>query len=82
MIRMNGRTDEKSEIWNHAGVGAKATVFSFNGNKIITTSGGGMLASDDKELIDHARFLSQMLWEMCRELNSCRSLSGQELTGG
>ena len=43
----------------HAGAGAKAAVFSFNGNKIITTSGGGMLASDDKALIDQARFLSQ-----------------------
>ena len=43
----------------HAGVGAKAAVFSFNGNKIITTSGGGMLVSDDKALIDQARFLSQ-----------------------
>jgi len=43
----------------HAGSGAKAAVFSFNGNKIITTSGGGMLASDDKALIDQARFLSQ-----------------------
>lgn len=31
-------------------------VFSFNGNKIITTSGGGMLVSDDEELIDKARF--------------------------
>ncbi len=43
----------------HAGFGAKAAVFSFNGNKIITTSGGGMLASEDKSLIDQARFLSQ-----------------------
>lgn len=43
----------------HAGKGAKAAVFSFNGNKIITTSGGGMLASDDEGLIEHARFLSQ-----------------------
>ncbi len=33
-------------------------VFSFNGNKIITTSGGGMLVSDEKALIDRARFLS------------------------
>jgi len=47
------------ENFVHAGVGAKAAVFSFNGNKIITTSGGGMLASDDKALIDQARFLSQ-----------------------
>lgn len=34
------------------------TVFSFNGNKIITTSGGGMLLSDDRTLIEQARFLS------------------------
>ena len=33
-------------------------IFSFNGNKIITTSGGGMLVSDDSELIEQARFLS------------------------
>jgi len=32
--------------------------FSFNGNKIITTSGGGMLVSEDKKLIDHARKLA------------------------
>ena len=43
----------------HAGKDAIASIFSFNGNKIITTSGGGMLASDDKALIDRARFLSQ-----------------------
>ena len=48
-----------SDLWNHAGKGAKAAVYSFNGNKIITTSGGGMLASDDKEFIEKARFLSQ-----------------------
>jgi dTDP-4-amino-4,6-dideoxygalactose transaminase len=33
-------------------------VFSFNGNKIITTSGGGMLVSDNEDYIKHARFLS------------------------
>jgi dTDP-4-amino-4,6-dideoxygalactose transaminase len=43
----------------HAGYHAHAAAFSFNGNKIITTSGGGMLASHDKQLIDEARFLSQ-----------------------
>ncbi|HXY94574.1 MAG TPA: aminotransferase class I/II-fold pyridoxal phosphate-dependent enzyme [Acidimicrobiia bacterium] len=32
--------------------------FSFNGNKIITTSGGGMLVSDDRELAAHARRLA------------------------
>lgn len=44
---------------HHAGYGADAAAFSFNGNKIITTSGGGMLASHNKALIDEARFLSQ-----------------------
>jgi pyridoxal phosphate-dependent aminotransferase EpsN len=34
-------------------VGA-AGAFSFNGNKIITTSGGGMLVSEDKALVEHA----------------------------
>jgi len=32
--------------------------FSFNGNKVITTSGGGMLVSKDADLIAHARKLS------------------------
>lgn len=31
-------------------------ILSFNGNKIITTSGGGMLLSDDKESLAKARF--------------------------
>jgi dTDP-4-amino-4,6-dideoxygalactose transaminase len=33
-------------------------VFSFNGNKIITTSGGGMLVADDGDLVARARKLS------------------------
>lgn len=33
-------------------------VFSFNGNKIITTSGGGMLVSDDEALVQRARKLA------------------------
>ena len=32
---------------SHAGADGCAAAFSFNGNKIITTSGGGMLASND-----------------------------------
>jgi len=35
-----------------------ASAFSFNGNKIITTSGGGMLCSNDTKLIEDARFLA------------------------
>jgi dTDP-4-amino-4,6-dideoxygalactose transaminase len=33
-------------------------IISFNGNKIITTSGGGALLSDDQDLIEEARFLA------------------------
>jgi len=33
-------------------------VFSFNGNKIITTSGGGALVANDEEAIQQARFLA------------------------
>ncbi len=41
-----------------SGTFGKLGVFSFNGNKIITTSGGGMLVSDDQQLIEKARFLA------------------------
>lgn len=34
-----------------SGTFGKVGIFSFNGNKIITTSGGGMIISDDEELI-------------------------------
>lgn len=40
------------------GKAARAATFSFNGNKIITTSSGGMLASDDEALINHCRYLA------------------------
>jgi dTDP-4-amino-4,6-dideoxygalactose transaminase len=33
-------------------------IYSFNGNKIITTSGGGMLVANDEALIGRARFLA------------------------
>ncbi|PEQ01593.1 aminotransferase class I/II-fold pyridoxal phosphate-dependent enzyme [Bacillus toyonensis] len=36
----------------------KFGVYSFNGNKIITTSGGGMLVSNDVEALERARFLA------------------------
>lgn len=41
-----------------AGSFGAAAVFSFNGNKIMTTSGGGMLLSNHEDLIVHARYLS------------------------
>ena len=41
-----------------AGRSGWCSCFSFNGNKIITTSGGGMLCSNDEEMIKRARFLA------------------------
>lgn len=41
-----------------AGSFGRFGIFSFNGNKIITTSGGGMLVSKDAVAIERARFLS------------------------
>ena len=41
-----------------AGSFGVCATFSFNGNKIITTSGGGMLVSNSAELVDHARSLA------------------------
>lgn len=40
----------------HTGTFGKYGIYSFNGNKIITTSGGGMLVSDDEERIQKVRF--------------------------
>ena len=41
-----------------AGSFGRASVVSFNGNKIMTTSGGGMLLSDDESFVARARYLS------------------------
>lgn len=41
-----------------SGTFGKMGIYSFNGNKIITTSGGGMLVTEDKALADRARFLA------------------------
>lgn len=43
---------KKSGTFGHFGI------YSFNGNKIITTSGGGMLVSNNEELIARSRFLA------------------------
>lgn len=47
----------------HPGTIGRLGAFSFNGNKIITTSGGGMLVSNDEALITHARKLSSQARE-------------------
>ena len=41
-----------------AGSAAPVSAYSFNGNKIITTAGGGMLTAQDQALADRARFLA------------------------
>lgn len=41
-----------------AGSFGQIATLSFNGNKIMTTSGGGMLLSDDLELVERCRYLS------------------------
>lgn len=42
----------------HVGTIGRVGAFSFNGNKLITTGGGGMLVTDDEVLARHARHLS------------------------
>lgn len=42
----------------HTGLFGKCAALSFNGNKIITTSGGGMLLTDDEHIAKEAKFLS------------------------
>ncbi len=46
-----------------AGSFGACAAFSFNGNKIITTSGGGMLVSSSEELVARARFLASQARE-------------------
>jgi dTDP-4-amino-4,6-dideoxygalactose transaminase len=41
-----------------AGAFGRCAAFSFNGNKIITTSGGGMLVSHSRHIVDRARHLA------------------------
>ena len=50
----------------HTGTFGEYGVFSFNGNKIITTSGGGMLVSDNEERIQKVRFWSTQARDKAR----------------
>ncbi len=43
----------------HAGTVGNIAVFSFNGNKIITTGGGGMIVGKDETQLQHMRYRSQ-----------------------
>ena len=49
-----------------SGTFGRMAVYSFNGNKIITTSGGGMLMTDDCDLVARARKLSTQAREPAR----------------
>ena len=42
----------------HTGTFGRLGVFSFNGNKIITTGGGGVIVTDDEALAKHAKHLT------------------------
>lgn len=42
----------------HSGTFGDFGIYSFNGNKIITTSGGGVLVGKNRELVERARFFS------------------------
>ncbi|MDF2868543.1 MAG: aminotransferase family protein [Anaerocolumna sp.] len=42
----------------HAGTIGDIGVYSFNGNKIITTGGGGMIVSNNQKYLDRCRYLS------------------------
>ena len=48
-----------------AGSAGTAAVYSFNGNKIVTTSGGGAVLSRDPEVVRRARWRSQQSREKC-----------------
>jgi perosamine synthetase len=50
----------RGDRWNgrHTGTIGHMGVFSFNGNKIITTGGGGMLVTDDSQLAERALYLT------------------------
>lgn len=50
----------------HTGTFGKAGIYSFNGNKIITTSGGGMLVSEDEEITRKATFLATQARDAAR----------------
>lgn len=49
-----------------SGTFGRLAVYSFNGNKIITTSGGGMLVADDPDLVARARKLATQAREPAR----------------
>jgi len=56
---LGGTFTQSEYLGRHTGTVGHAGVLSFNGNKIITTGGGGMVVSNDETAINHIRYLSQ-----------------------
>lgn len=56
----------------HTGTFGRIGVYSFNGNKIITTSGGGMLVSGEEALVQEARILSTQARDPARHYQHSR----------
>lgn len=56
---LGGTFCQKEYMGRHTGTVGHAGVLSFNGNKIITTGGGGMVVSNDEAAVNHIRYLSQ-----------------------
>lgn len=50
----------------HTGTFGRIGIYSFNGNKIITTSGGGMMVSQEEALVNEARVLSTQARDAAR----------------
>ncbi len=75
-----------------SGTFGKYGIYSFNGNKIITTSGGGMVVSNDARAIEHIKFLStqareKTMWYEHKEIgynyrlsNVCAAIGRGQLT--
>lgn len=56
----------------HTGTFGRIGIYSFNGNKIITTSGGGMLVSKEEALVKEARTLSTQARDAARHYQHSR----------
>lgn len=51
--------------WISAGRWGRLGVFSFNGNKILTTSGGGMVIGDDRAMLERIRYWATQSRDPC-----------------
>ena len=56
---LGGVFDQEPYTGMHTGTVGHAGVYSFNGNKIITTGGGGMIIARSNKDVQHMRYLSQ-----------------------